>query len=55
MRIRDVQARAVVAPLVPPVRTAAGHVTQAPLLLIDLATDEGSSDAATCSGTRPSR
>ncbi len=41
MRIRDVQARAVVAPLEPPVRTASGHVTQAPLLLIDLATDEG--------------
>ncbi len=41
MRIRDVQARAVVAPLEPPVRTASGHVTQAPLLLIDLTTDEG--------------
>ena len=41
MRIRDVQARAVVAPLEPPVRTASGHVTEAPLLLIDLATEEG--------------
>ena len=41
MKIRDVQTRAVVAPLDPPVRTASGHVTQAPLLLIDLATDEG--------------
>ena len=41
MKIRDVQARAVVAPLDPPVRTASGHVTQAPVLLIDLATDEG--------------
>jgi len=41
MRIRDVQARAVVAPLEPPVRTASGHVIQAPLLLIDLTTDEG--------------
>jgi mandelate racemase len=41
MRIRDVQARAVVAPLDPPVRTASGHVTQAPLLLIDLTTEEG--------------
>ena len=41
MRIRDLQARAVVAPLEPPVRTASGHVTQAPLLLIDLTTDEG--------------
>jgi mandelate racemase len=41
MRIREVQARSVVAPLDPPVRTASGHVTQAPLLLIDLTTDEG--------------
>ena len=41
MKIRDLQARTVVAPLDPPVRTASGHVTQAPLLLIDLATDEG--------------
>ena len=41
MKIRDIQARPVVAPLDPPVRTASGHVTQAPLLLIDLATDEG--------------
>jgi len=41
MKIRDLQARTVVAPLDPPVRTASGHVSQAPLLLIDLATDEG--------------
>lgn len=41
MKIRDVQARTVVAPLDPPVRTASGHVTQAPLVLIDLATDAG--------------
>src|SRR5215475_7617113 len=41
MKIRGVQVRPVVAPLEPPVRTASGHVTQAPLLLIDLATDEG--------------
>ena len=41
MRIREIQARSVVAPLDPPVRTASGHVTQAPILLIDLATDEG--------------
>lgn len=41
MKIRDIQARAVVAPLEPPVRTASGHVAQAPLLLIDLMTDEG--------------
>src|SRR5436190_8558495 len=41
MKIRDLQARAVVAPLDPPVRTASGHVDRAPLLLIDLATDAG--------------
>jgi mandelate racemase len=41
MNLHDIQARAVVAPLEPPVRTASGHVTQAPMLLIDLATDEG--------------
>ncbi len=41
MKIRDIQVRAVVAPLEPPVRTASGHVTQAPMLLIDLATDSG--------------
>lgn len=40
MKIRDVQARPVVVSLEPPIRTASGHVTQAPLLLIDLATDE---------------
>jgi mandelate racemase len=41
MKIRDVQVRTVIAPLDPPVRTASGHVTQAPLVLIDLATDAG--------------
>jgi mandelate racemase len=41
MRIRSVEARAVVAPLEPPIRTASGHVTQAPILLIDLTADEG--------------
>ena len=41
MRIRSVQARGVIAPLDPPIRTAAGQVTQAPNLLIDLTTDEG--------------
>ena len=41
MKIRDVHVRTVIAPLDPPVRTASGHVTQAPLVLIDLATDAG--------------
>jgi mandelate racemase len=41
LRVRDVEARAVIAPLVPPVRTAAGAVTRALLVLIDLRTEEG--------------
>lgn len=41
LRIRDVEARAVVAPMDPPVRTASGSVTQALLVLIDLHTEEG--------------
>ena len=41
LRIRDVQARAVVAPLATPVRTASGAVTEALLVLIDLHTEEG--------------
>lgn len=41
MKISHLTARAVVAPLDPPIRTASGHVTQAPLVLIDLTTDEG--------------
>src|SRR6185369_9222485 len=41
MKLRDVQARALIAPLDPPVRTASGHVSQAPILLIDLVTDAG--------------
>src|SRR5262245_39058061 len=41
LRIREVQARAVVAPMATPVRTASGSVTQALLVLVDLRTDEG--------------
>ena len=41
MKIGDIRVRTVVAPLDPPVRTASGHVTQAPLLLIDLTTGDG--------------
>jgi mandelate racemase len=41
LRIRDIQARAVVGPLATPVRTASGSVTQALLVLIDLHTEEG--------------
>jgi mandelate racemase len=41
MKIHHITARAVSAPLDPPIRTASGHVTRAPLVLIDLTTDEG--------------
>ena len=46
LRVRDVQARVVDAPLATPVRTASGSVTQALLVLIDLRTDEGVSGRA---------
>ena len=41
LRVRDIEARAVVAPLATPVRTASGSVTEALLVLIDLHTEEG--------------
>ncbi|HYM91988.1 MAG TPA: enolase C-terminal domain-like protein [bacterium] len=41
MKIRGLQARPVIAPLEPPIRTASGHLLEAPLSLIDLATEEG--------------
>jgi mandelate racemase len=41
LHVRHVDARAVVAPLATPVRTASGAVLNAPLLLIDLQTIEG--------------
>jgi len=46
LRVRDVHARVVDAPLATPVRTASGSVTQALLVLIDLHTDEGISGRA---------
>ena len=41
LTIRSVTARAVVAPLARPLRTASGEIPAAPLLLIDIATEEG--------------
>ncbi|HZS32474.1 MAG TPA: enolase C-terminal domain-like protein [Methylomirabilota bacterium] len=41
LHVRDVTARPVVAPLVPPLHTASGSLTEAPLLLVDLRTEEG--------------
>lgn len=39
--IRDIRARAVIAPIARPVRTASGAIEAAPLLLIDVETDNG--------------
>src|SRR5262249_4566073 len=41
LHIREVRARAVVAPMATPVRTASGSVTQSLLVLVDLHTHEG--------------
>ena len=41
LTVQDVRARAVVAPLVRPVRTALGTIPSAPLVLIDVMTKEG--------------
>jgi mandelate racemase len=41
LTIRDIQARAVLAPLRTPLVTSAGSFPKAPLLLIDINTEEG--------------
>lgn len=41
LTIRDIKARAVVAPLKRPIRTAVGAIPSAPLVLIDVSTEEG--------------
>ncbi len=41
LRIRETQIRPVIVPMKRPLRTSSGAVTQAPLLLIDLCTEEG--------------
>jgi mandelate racemase len=41
LKVRDVQTHPVVAPLATPVVTASGALTEAPLLLIDIRTEEG--------------
>ena len=42
LTIRDIRARAVIAPLKRPVRTAVGTIPSAPLVLIDVSTEQGS-------------
>ena len=44
LTIRDIKARAAVAPLKRPVRTAVGTIPSAPLVLIDVLTEHGSAD-----------
>ncbi len=41
LTIRGLQARAVDAPLANPIRTAVGEVPSAPLVLVDISTEEG--------------
>jgi mandelate racemase len=41
LTVREVRSRAVVAPLSRPVRSAVGTIANAPLVLIDIATDHG--------------
>ena len=41
LTIRSLTARAVIAPLARPLRTASGEIPAAPLLLIDIASDQG--------------
>jgi len=41
LTIKDVKVRAVLAPIQRPIRTAVGTIPSAPLILIDIATDEG--------------
>ena len=42
LTIREIKARAMVAPLKRPVRTAVGTIPSAPLILIDVLTEQGS-------------
>ena len=53
LTIRDVKARAVLAPLKQPNRTAVGTIPAAPLVLIDVATEEGSAGHAYIFGYTP--
>ena len=46
LTIRELQARAVVAPLRRPIRTASGAIDAAPLVLLDVATQEGVTGSA---------
>jgi mandelate racemase len=53
LTIRDVRARAVIAPMKRPVRTAVGTIPAAPLVLIDLTTEQGVSGRSYLFGYTP--
>ncbi len=53
LTIRDIRARAVNAPIARPVRTASGAIETAPLLLLDVLTDEGVTGSAYLFGYTP--
>lgn len=51
--IRDLRARAVIAPLAQPIRTSVGTIPSAPLVLIDLSTNQGVTGRAYIFGYTP--
>ena len=51
--IRDIRARAIVAPLTRPVRTASGSVDVSPLILMDVLTEQGVTGSAYLFGYTP--
>ena len=53
LTIREIKARAVLAPLKQPVRTAVGTIPSAPLVLIDVSTEQGSSGRSYIFGYTP--
>ncbi|NTB96045.1 mandelate racemase [Agrobacterium tumefaciens] len=53
LTIRDVKARAVVSPIARPVRTAVGAIPAAPLVLIDVTTEQGITGRAYLFGYQP--
>lgn len=53
LTIRDIKARAIIAPLARPIKTAAGDVPAAPLVLIDIQTNEGITGRAYIFGYTP--
>ena len=53
LTIRDVTARAVVSPISRPVRTAVGTIPAAPLVLLDVTTEEGITGRAYLFGYTP--